>query len=104
MGGQHSEPNPQSELNTAHVIHVTGIPWTATKQKMVEFFDDIKILDGVNGIHFIIDNTSKNGAFIQMATKHDYWLAMKRQVGYTSLGGKMFSMVAGKKVISILFL
>lgn len=100
VGAEKSEPNPKSIFDTAHVIHVMGIPWTVTKQKMVEFFDDINILNGVNGIHFIIDHSKKNGAFIQVATKNDYLLAMKRQLGYTSFGGEMFSMVAGKQINS----
>lgn len=66
--------------NPANLIRASGIPWIATKQEIVDFFGDIKILNGVQGIHFIIDKikNSRNDAFIQLASKKHYELAMKQ--------------------------
>lgn len=82
------------QFNSTHLIYVKGIPWSATKQSIVYFFDGIHILNGVNGIHFIIENTKSNNAFVQLASANDYQLAIKRRMkpwGYSSVTGKISS-------------
>lgn len=69
-----------SYYDTTYLIDVKGIPWTATKWNIVEFFDDLNILNGEKGIHFKLDNTYNNDAFIQLTTYTDYHMALKQKV------------------------
>lgn len=59
-----------------------GIPWTAAKLDIIDFFSDLHIMNGTNGIHFKIDNTFNNDAFIQLASYEDVQLALKRKMRY----------------------
>lgn len=71
----------RAKCDPSHVIHVENIPWTATKKEIVDLFGNIEILNGVNGIHFIVDNEKiHNNAFIELASLKDYQLAMDRKV------------------------
>lgn len=70
--------------DSTYVIRAAGFPWIATKPEIVEFFSGIKILNGKNGIHFIIGKAKNihNDAFIQLSSDKDYQLAMTRKVKY----------------------
>lgn len=51
-----------------------------TKKEIVDAFADIKILHGDRGIHFIVDQLNhRNDAFIQLASREDYELAVNRK-------------------------
>lgn len=83
-----------SVYDTTYLVDVKGIPWTATKWNIVEFFDDLNILNGCDGIHFKVDNTYNNDAFIQLTTYTDYQTATKqklRRAGTAAIKGKNFS-------------
>lgn len=77
---QVGRPQPQPRYDTRHLIYVKGLPWTANKQEILDFFDGINILNGTKGIHFVIENENRNDAFIQLATVDDHRLAMTRKV------------------------
>lgn len=83
---EHQEPHPKTTFDSTHLVYVKGIPWTASKQKIVQFFSSngMKVLNGTNGIHFIVLNSvSKNNqAFIQLATAIDYQAALKVKVRF----------------------
>lgn len=57
-----------------YLIKMSGIPWTATKTELQVFLSEVNILNGIGGIHFIIDERkcSINQAYIQLATRKDY--------------------------------
>lgn len=59
------------------LIEVRGLPWSATKQEVSDFFANVSILNGLNG--FIVDEKNyKNGrAYIQIEQLKDYMLALK---------------------------
>lgn len=61
------------------MIEVRGLPWSATKQDVFDFFENVQILNGVNGIHFIVEkNSIRSGrAYIQLQNLNDMTLAMK---------------------------
>lgn len=84
--------NHPSSCDPLHLIRVVNIPWTATKSSIVDLFTDIRILNGKNGVHFIIDSESKhNDAFIQLTSNNDYRLAMNCQgfrMDYTTVDSK----------------
>lgn len=79
--------NIQNEVQTKvqqteYLIHASGLHWVTTKQEIVDFFSGINILNGANGIHFIIGETknSRNEAFIQLTSSDDYKLATARKI------------------------
>lgn len=73
---------PHNQYDSSNLIRVKGIPWTASKPKIVQFYSNKKlnILNGTRGIHFIIGNTKNNQAFIQMASADDYQRAIKSKL------------------------
>ncbi|XP_055315788.1 G-rich sequence factor 1-like [Sitodiplosis mosellana] len=80
----------QFDYDSTYLIRASKIPWVATKEEILDFFDDINILNGINGIHFIVDKTknSCNDALIQLASEKDYRLAMNLKVirmGFSSV-------------------
>lgn len=85
-----SEPhaeNPQAQLpnyDSTYLIHASGFPWLSTKHEIVKFFNriNINILNGTNGIHFMIGKTknSRNEAMVQLATGNDYKLATTQKM------------------------
>lgn len=79
-------PHPKPAFDSTHLIYVKGIPWTASKQKIVQFFlsNGIRILNGTNGIHFILISsiTTNNQAFVQLATEIDCQKALKVKVRF----------------------
>lgn len=84
-----------SYYDSTYLIDVKGIPWTATKWDIVDIFDDLTILNGRDGIHFKVDKTYNNDAFIQLTTYADYQMALKqkvRQIGRSAVKSKIFSL------------
>lgn len=61
------------------LVEVRGLPWSATKQDVSDFFKNVNILNGLNGIHFIVDekNIRSGRAYIQIEQLRDYMLALK---------------------------
>lgn len=55
------------------VIEVRGLPWVVTKREIINFFSDVNISNGINGIHFAIDKAKNqcNQAFIQLQSEKD---------------------------------
>lgn len=56
-----------------------GLPWSATKEDVKDFFHNVTILNGLNGIHFILEEKHlKNGrAFVQLEQYCDLVSALK---------------------------
>lgn len=82
----------QSQCDFGHLILVKGLPWIATRQEIIDFFGNYRILNGMNGIHFKVEYEKSNIAFIQLAAKVDYQLVLARKVrpmGYTMVTGKI---------------
>lgn len=85
-----SQPESQSsKCNPMHIVRLINIPWTATKSNIVDLFPGINIMNGKNGVHFIVDKDSKrNDAFVQLVSIKDYQLAMNHQgihMGYSTV-------------------
>lgn len=72
---------PKSGFNydSKYLINVRGLPWSATKPEIADFFGSINILNGQDGIHFIIDerNMKQGQAFIQLDQLRDLTAALK---------------------------
>lgn len=64
--------------DSLYLIEVRGLPWSATRQEIQQFFSGCNLLNGKDGIHFIIGENRKCGrAFIQFEQLRDYQLAQK---------------------------
>lgn len=65
--------------DSKYLIQVRGLPFSATKPQIAAFFENISILNGVDGIHFILNGSNmKDGqAFIQLESLRDYTAARK---------------------------
>lgn len=68
----------QSGINSeAPLIRIRGLPFTTTKQEIIEFFDGICIRGGEDGIHFTSSNFGANEsrpsgeAYIELASFGD---------------------------------
>lgn len=72
-------PNREFNFDAKYLIQVRNLPWTATRQQIAEFFENLRIMNGMEGIHFIMnDRIMENAeAFIQMESMHDYTAALK---------------------------
>lgn len=66
-------------FDSKYLIEVRGLPWSATKEDVKDFFHNVTILNGLNGIHFILEEKHlKNGrAFVQLEQYNDLVLALK---------------------------
>lgn len=62
-----------------YLIRIRGLPWSTTKQDILNFFDGVHILNGEDGIHLVtlalLPNRPLGEAFIQLATQKDLNLA-----------------------------
>lgn len=59
-----------------YLIKVRGLPWKTTKKDLVEFFANVNIYNGLDGIHFVTDDENNFGvAYIQLSSRKDYDLA-----------------------------
>lgn len=85
-----------SGYDTSYLIKVRGLPWTTTKKDLRDFFSNINILNGLDGIHFITDDEHNFGvAFIQLPTRGDYESAKKyhrKKLEERYIEGKRFVM------------
>ncbi|XP_031625949.1 uncharacterized protein LOC116342460 [Contarinia nasturtii] len=67
-----------SGYGTSYLVKIRGLPWTATKKDLRDFFAKVHIMNGLDGIHFIADDENNYGvAYIQLPTRKDYELARK---------------------------
>lgn len=71
----------KTEFNydSKYLIYVRGLPWSATKPEIADVFKGITILNGLDGIHFIIDEANLDicEAYIQVENLRDYIAVMK---------------------------
>uniref|UniRef100_F6RXS2 Heterogeneous nuclear ribonucleoprotein H3 n=1 Tax=Xenopus tropicalis TaxID=8364 RepID=F6RXS2_XENTR len=71
-------------MSDEFIVRVRGLPWSCTKEEVLEFFSECSIIEGVSGIHF---TTSKEGrpsgeAFIILDTEEDLKKALEKDRKY----------------------
>lgn len=73
--------------DSLYLIKMSGIPWTATKTELQAFLSEVNILNGISGIHFMIDEKkcSINQAYIQLETRKDY--SISKSYNNTTMDG-----------------
>lgn len=68
--------DPNFDYDCTWLIRIRGLPWTATKKEIVQFFDNVNILNGENGVHLITLSGNKSRplgeAYIQLASENDF--------------------------------
>lgn len=84
MESSHSDSSSDSSshgfnYDSLYLIEVRNLPRCATREEIKDFFKGISILNDLNGIHFILDesNRKKGRAFIQLENMKDYQSAQK---------------------------
>lgn len=78
---------------STYLIRADGFAWIATKQEIVNILGANNVLNGANGVHFIIDKVknNRNEAFIQLVGDKQYQSVMNRKaiiMGYTKIKGE----------------
>lgn len=65
--------------DTKYLILMRNLPWSATKPQIAEFLGNVSILNGLDGIHFIINemDMKKVEAYIQLEQLREYMAALK---------------------------
>lgn len=56
------------------IVRLGTIPWTTTKQQLVDYFREVNVPCGVNGVHFIVRNEvgKPNNAYMALANKDEF--------------------------------
>lgn len=100
-----NEPN----YNGPYLIRIRGLPWSTTKQDILDFFDGVHILNGEDGIHLItlpmLPSRPLGEAYIQLASERDLDLAHtfdRKNLGSRYIEGESMLLVSGEsKIISL---
>lgn len=73
------DPTQRFNCDTKYLFQICGLPWSATKIQIAEFFKNINILNSLDGILFIFDVEDKKNirAYIQLKTLKDFLTALK---------------------------
>lgn len=67
------------------VVRIRGIPWSCSKDEIVDFFNDCNVKNGTEGVHFVHAHESgkpSGEAFIELETSEDVDKAKKHTMGY----------------------
>lgn len=76
-GNRHQSPNDRPG---EYIAKLRGLPWGATQNEILKFFDDCEVLNDRNGVHIIMsrDNRPSGDAFIEFASSEDLEKALKK--------------------------
>lgn len=66
------------------IVRVRGLPWSCTREEVLEFFSECAIADGVSGIHFTMSKEGRPSgeAFIVLETEEDLKKALEKDRKY----------------------
>lgn len=66
------------DSDSIHVVEVRGLPWIATKSEILNFFSDVNVYNGPNGIHFKIEKGKNqcNQAYLRLQSDKDIQQAL----------------------------
>lgn len=65
---------PPPKAGRPFIVRLGTIPWTTTKQQLVDYFREVNVPGGVNGVHFIVRNEvgKPNNAYMALANKDEF--------------------------------
>ncbi|XP_063817658.1 heterogeneous nuclear ribonucleoprotein H3 isoform X3 [Pseudophryne corroboree] len=66
------------------IVRVRGLPWSCTREEVLEFFSECSIADGIGGIHFTMSKEGRPSgeAFIVLDTEDDLKKALEKDRKY----------------------
>ncbi|XP_010153549.1 PREDICTED: G-rich sequence factor 1, partial [Eurypyga helias] len=78
------EQSPQGENDNVFLIRAQGFPFSCTEEDVLNFFDNCRIRNGENGIHFLLnsDGRPKGDALIELESKEDVQRALGKHLRY----------------------
>lgn len=87
-----------TETSATHnlVVRLITIPWAASKRQILDRFGAVNILNGPEGIHFIVDKEldRPNNAFIELGSLDDYFGILDLPVRGQSYRGRFDYQIA----------
>lgn len=77
--GRSYDPIHDFNFDSKYLVEVQDLPHSASRQDIVDFFQNVNILNGPKGIHFVLDETDGQSghAYIQLAQLGDFKLAQE---------------------------
>lgn len=93
--------------DSKYLIELQKVPSTATRQEIRVFLNNMEILNGLNGIHFLVEsNDQKDGqVFVQLENLKDFQTALKLNNkcldGVFIEGSRILFEIIGKKILVI---
>ena len=62
------------------IVKARGLPWSASADEVVEFFSEVAIVGGVDGVHFGKNREGRPSgeAFLEVETKEDVERALEK--------------------------
>lgn len=63
-----------------YIAKLRGLPWGATQNEILKFFDDCEVVNERDGVHIIMskDNRPSGEAFVEFASANDLEKALKK--------------------------
>ncbi|XP_076439927.1 heterogeneous nuclear ribonucleoprotein F-like [Babylonia areolata] len=79
------------------VVRCRGLPWTATPEDVVKFFEGCRINRGQDGVHLTLsrDGRPSGEAFVEFASEDDVQMALKKNKDH--LGSRYIEVFRSKK-------
>lgn len=63
----------EEDIDVDYVVKLRGLPWSATKEDILDFFSECRIHKGRDGIHLVTtpEGRSSGEAFVELPPKED---------------------------------
>ncbi|NXU54711.1 GRSF1 factor, partial [Turnix velox] len=76
--------SPKAENDNVFLIRAQGFPFSCTEEDVLSFFDNCRIRNGENGIHFLLnrDGRRRGDALIELESKADVQRALEKNLRY----------------------
>ncbi|NWW85333.1 GRSF1 factor, partial [Rhynochetos jubatus] len=76
--------SPQGENDNVFLIRAQGFPFSCTEEDVLNFFDNCRIRNRENGIHFLLnsDGRPKGDALIELESREDVQRALGKHLRY----------------------
>ncbi|XP_042238449.1 heterogeneous nuclear ribonucleoprotein H2-like isoform X2 [Homarus americanus] len=78
--GEDEKPIKMGEGDEETVVRVRGLPWSATVEDVVKFFDGVNIKNGRDGVHLTLSREGRPSgeAYVEVSSEEDVTLAEKK--------------------------
>ncbi|NWI93675.1 GRSF1 factor, partial [Pitta sordida] len=79
------EPEPpKAERDNVYLVRAQGFPFSCTEEDVLTFFDNCRVRNGENGVHFLLnrDGRRRGDALIELESKEDVQRALEKHLRY----------------------